>query len=413
MTRYTSVITSNERIRQHNRTISSLVTSCLLCDFVNPKWIRSLLNLLAYFTQPAEQKGNALCTDEDTELRNYFSCQWSRARWFLGFPRPIQIPFVLELHLSAILWFSSIKPKQINTPARDSLSSAKWHHWSPADCCVMKATQLLSNLTVSLTCLPSWGHPRPQTRLSGMPSKPRRSGFAVRDRDRRRRRRRGRPPGQRDQCWKRNVNLLDGPARRYHRQQWARGAGSDLSSGKIVSHQFPSACFCVYFFFPVSRGWWGSKRLDYALYCPDVLTAFPTVALPHLFHASYWESTDVAAFVLRQVSPLIFFLQPLLQLQTQKTILGFKYELLWVTQKGAFKATRWWTRRSEEFLMGPLCKEKVRLKAEKGIVKLPAEISRLCERSQNHFRRNMTISSSASLCRWRCGYSVNRSRAVS
>uniref|UniRef100_A0A3Q3QL08 Membrane-associated phosphatidylinositol transfer protein 3 n=1 Tax=Monopterus albus TaxID=43700 RepID=A0A3Q3QL08_MONAL len=51
----------------------------------------------------------------------------------------------------------------------------------------------------------------------------------------------------------------------------------------------------------VSSIWWGSKRLDYALYCPDVLTAFPTVALPHLFHASYWESTDVAAFVLRQL----------------------------------------------------------------------------------------------------------------
>ncbi|XP_056139466.1 membrane-associated phosphatidylinositol transfer protein 3 [Lampris incognitus] len=51
----------------------------------------------------------------------------------------------------------------------------------------------------------------------------------------------------------------------------------------------------------ISSSWWGSKRLDYALYCPDVLTAFPTVALPHLFHASYWESTDVAAFVLRQL----------------------------------------------------------------------------------------------------------------
>ncbi|KAM7412896.1 hypothetical protein PAMA_020332 [Pampus argenteus] len=50
----------------------------------------------------------------------------------------------------------------------------------------------------------------------------------------------------------------------------------------------------------ITSSWWGSKRLDYALYCPDVLTAFPTVALPHLFHASYWESTDVAAFVLRQ-----------------------------------------------------------------------------------------------------------------
>ncbi|KAI4898724.1 hypothetical protein NFI96_024103 [Prochilodus magdalenae] len=51
----------------------------------------------------------------------------------------------------------------------------------------------------------------------------------------------------------------------------------------------------------ISSSWWGSKRLDYALYCPDVLTAFPTVALPHLFHGSYWESTDVVAFLLRQV----------------------------------------------------------------------------------------------------------------
>jgi hypothetical protein len=51
----------------------------------------------------------------------------------------------------------------------------------------------------------------------------------------------------------------------------------------------------------VTAKWWGMKRIDYALYCPDVLTAFPTVALPHLFHASYWESTDVVAFILRQV----------------------------------------------------------------------------------------------------------------
>ncbi|KAI4556025.1 hypothetical protein MJT46_014648 [Ovis ammon polii x Ovis aries] len=51
----------------------------------------------------------------------------------------------------------------------------------------------------------------------------------------------------------------------------------------------------------ITAKWWGSKRIDYALYCPDALTAFPTVALPHLFHASYWESTDVVAFILRQV----------------------------------------------------------------------------------------------------------------
>lgn len=68
---------------------------------------------------------------------------------------------------------------------------------------------------------------------------------------------------------------------------------------KLTSYFY--ICFYV---FPVSSCWWGSKRLDFALFCPDVLTAFPTVALPHLFHASYWESTDVAAFVLRQVGKL-------------------------------------------------------------------------------------------------------------
>ncbi|XP_064798309.1 membrane-associated phosphatidylinositol transfer protein 2-like isoform X6 [Oncorhynchus masou masou] len=51
----------------------------------------------------------------------------------------------------------------------------------------------------------------------------------------------------------------------------------------------------------IASRWWGSKRVDFALYCPDALTAFPTVALPHLFHASYWESTDVVSFLLRQV----------------------------------------------------------------------------------------------------------------
>jgi len=51
----------------------------------------------------------------------------------------------------------------------------------------------------------------------------------------------------------------------------------------------------------VTKKWWGSKRLDYALYCPDGLSNFPTNALPHIFHASYWESSDVIAFILRQV----------------------------------------------------------------------------------------------------------------
>ncbi|XP_068241637.1 protein retinal degeneration B isoform X2 [Palaemon carinicauda] len=51
----------------------------------------------------------------------------------------------------------------------------------------------------------------------------------------------------------------------------------------------------------LSHRWWGNKRLDYALYCPEGLANFPTNSLPHLFHASYWESSDVIAFILRQL----------------------------------------------------------------------------------------------------------------
>ncbi|XP_054289278.1 protein retinal degeneration B isoform X3 [Macrosteles quadrilineatus] len=51
----------------------------------------------------------------------------------------------------------------------------------------------------------------------------------------------------------------------------------------------------------LTQKWWGAKRLDYALYCPEGLANFPTNALPHLFHASYWESSDVIAFILRQI----------------------------------------------------------------------------------------------------------------
>ena len=47
--------------------------------------------------------------------------------------------------------------------------------------------------------------------------------------------------------------------------------------------------------------WWGARRIDYALYCPEGLANFPTNSLPHLFHSSYWESADVIAFILRQL----------------------------------------------------------------------------------------------------------------
>ncbi|KAL7635918.1 UNVERIFIED_CONTAM: hypothetical protein RMT77_013735 [Armadillidium vulgare] len=54
----------------------------------------------------------------------------------------------------------------------------------------------------------------------------------------------------------------------------------------------------------VSERWWGVKRLDYALYCPEGLSNFPSNVLPHLFHASYWESYDVIAFIIRQLMRL-------------------------------------------------------------------------------------------------------------
>ena len=35
----------------------------------------------------------------------------------------------------------------------------------------------------------------------------------------------------------------------------------------------------------VTKLWWGNKRMDYAVYCPEGLANFPTNSLPHLFHA--------------------------------------------------------------------------------------------------------------------------------
>ncbi|NXK94920.1 PITM3 protein, partial [Formicarius rufipectus] len=69
----------------------------------------------------------------------------------------------------------------------------------------------------------------------------------------------------------------------------------------LPEQKFSSNKISAFLLLPVAAKWWGTKRIDYALYCPDALTAFPTVALPHLFHASYWESTDVVSFLLRQV----------------------------------------------------------------------------------------------------------------
>ncbi|KRZ51721.1 Membrane-associated phosphatidylinositol transfer protein 3, partial [Trichinella nativa] len=46
--------------------------------------------------------------------------------------------------------------------------------------------------------------------------------------------------------------------------------------------------------------WWGCKRLDYALFSPVDLIKLPFASLSDIFHASFWESKDVCAFILRQ-----------------------------------------------------------------------------------------------------------------
>eukprot|EP00794_Sanderia_malayensis_P014394 gene14394-15893_t len=50
-----------------------------------------------------------------------------------------------------------------------------------------------------------------------------------------------------------------------------------------------------------SENWWGSKRVDYMLYCPDGLQQFPFSALTQLCYSSYWESRDMASFILWQL----------------------------------------------------------------------------------------------------------------
>ncbi|PNI93423.1 PITPNM1 isoform 10 [Pan troglodytes] len=74
--------------------------------------------------------------------------------------------------------------------------------------------------------------------------------------------------------------------------------GSELATDPPAQPAAPSTTSEVV---KILERWWGTKRIDYSLYCPEALTAFPTVTLPHLFHASYWESADVVAFILRQV----------------------------------------------------------------------------------------------------------------
>lgn len=66
-----------------------------------------------------------------------------------------------------------------------------------------------------------------------------------------------------------------------------------LGDGRhLLFDQAASLCNCATL--------WGPRRVDHLLYCPPEMVALPSSALPNILHASYWESKDVGAFILRQ-----------------------------------------------------------------------------------------------------------------
>lgn len=65
----------------------------------------------------------------------------------------------------------------------------------------------------------------------------------------------------------------------------------------------------------LSQNWWGKNRIDYELYAPHGISNLPNNTLPIIFHSSFWESNDVAAFVLDKVSILKFLLKNLYHLK--------------------------------------------------------------------------------------------------
>ena len=98
------------------------------------------------------------------------------------------------------------------------------------------------------------------------------------------------------------VEVIQANPLLFNEPSWTSGRGRRSSNESVQSGIFDTQQMQAVT--TLRAKWWGSKRLDYALYCPEGLANFPTNSLPHLFHSSYWESTDVIAFILRQlISP--------------------------------------------------------------------------------------------------------------
>ncbi|KJE96268.1 retinal degeneration B-PD [Capsaspora owczarzaki ATCC 30864] len=60
----------------------------------------------------------------------------------------------------------------------------------------------------------------------------------------------------------------------------------------------------------LAQQWWGERRVDYEVYFPKGIESFPRSALMHILHSSYWESKDVAAFIVREVLGRASYLPP-------------------------------------------------------------------------------------------------------
>jgi len=92
-----------------------------------------------------------------------------------------------------------------------------------------------------------------------------------------------------------NHALFAGAGSRLTPMRSRRMSSESVQSGMLETQQARTIT-------EVNKLWWGNKRIDYAVYCPEGLANFPTNSLPHLFHASFWESADVISFILRQVT---------------------------------------------------------------------------------------------------------------
>ncbi|CAL8076921.1 unnamed protein product [Calicophoron daubneyi] len=60
----------------------------------------------------------------------------------------------------------------------------------------------------------------------------------------------------------------------------------------------------------VRKQWWGQQRIDFTVHCPEGTQALVARARSPIFHASYWESKDVSAFILRQLLDALGFNLP-------------------------------------------------------------------------------------------------------